>query len=214
MPGQFGPALERLRTVAPTLHMAVPKGWEMLAQHLDQDPALNRQFWSGMQVPFYAAASLPQPLWDQLGRLSDAATGPATPRPATSAYRSAGHYRHPHGRYARPLPCAQPLWRPGHDHHRNRGPPPLQLRPHSPAHARRGFSGRGVGDPRLGRAAPGRARTHPGRAAPPPASPPGSRLIPAARESDPSSRAPLGARRSRGNIRACRPWIASPSGSQ
>ncbi len=79
MPGQFGPTLERLRTVTPTVHMAVPKGWDVLAGHLDADPALNRRFWSRMQLPFYAAASLPQPLWDRLGRLSAAATGAAVP---------------------------------------------------------------------------------------------------------------------------------------
>ena len=75
MPNQFGPTIDALRHVAPTMHLAVPKGWEELARHLQTDPALNRQFWSRMRVPFYAAASLPQPLWDALAALSQAATG-------------------------------------------------------------------------------------------------------------------------------------------
>ena len=75
MPGQFGPTLDALRAFPPTLHLAVPKGWEELARHLAADPALNRRFWSRLRVPFYAAASLPQPLWDALAELSRAATG-------------------------------------------------------------------------------------------------------------------------------------------
>ncbi len=79
VPGQFEPTVQALREVAPTLHLTVPKGWEALAQHLRADPALNQQFWSHLRVPFYAAASLPQPLWDELARLSRAATGRELP---------------------------------------------------------------------------------------------------------------------------------------
>lgn len=79
VPGGFGPTLAALREVAPTLHMNVPKGWEMLAHHLRADPALNRQFFSRLRVLFYAAASLPAPLWDELARLSLAATGRVVP---------------------------------------------------------------------------------------------------------------------------------------
>ncbi len=79
VPGQFGPTVAALREIAPTLHLSVPKAWEELARHLDADPALNRRFFSRLRVPFYAAASLPQPLWDRLQRLSRAATGRVVP---------------------------------------------------------------------------------------------------------------------------------------
>ena len=75
VPGQFAPTVAALREVAPTMHLAVPKGWEELARHLRADPALNRHFFSRLRVPFYAAASLPQPLWDELAELSRLATG-------------------------------------------------------------------------------------------------------------------------------------------
>ncbi len=79
VPGQFDPTVQALREVTPTLHLAVPKAWDELARHLDADPELNRHFFSRLRVPFYAAASLPQPLWDTLERLSLAATGRIVP---------------------------------------------------------------------------------------------------------------------------------------
>ncbi len=79
LPGQFEPTVATLREVAPTLHLAVPKAWDELALQLRDDPALNRHFYSRLRVPFYAAASLPQPLWDELERLSSKATGQPVP---------------------------------------------------------------------------------------------------------------------------------------
>ncbi len=79
LPGQFEATVAALREVAPTLHLAVPKAWDELAPHLRADPAFNRHFYSRLRVPFYAAASLPQPLWDELERLSAEATGRAVP---------------------------------------------------------------------------------------------------------------------------------------
>ena len=79
VPGQFDATVVALREVAPTLHLAVPKGWEELALRLRADPALNRMFHSRLRVRFYAAASLSQPLWDELAALSRQATGTELP---------------------------------------------------------------------------------------------------------------------------------------
>jgi feruloyl-CoA synthase len=79
VPGQFEPTVAALREIAPTLHLVVPKGWEELALRLRADPALNKQFHSRLRVTFYAAASLPQPLWEELERLSVEATGRVLP---------------------------------------------------------------------------------------------------------------------------------------
>ena len=73
LPGQFGPTVQALREAPPTLHLSVPKAWEELAPHLRADPAFNRHFHSRLRVKFYAAASLPQPLWQELAALSDEA---------------------------------------------------------------------------------------------------------------------------------------------
>ncbi len=79
LPGQFEATVAALREVAPTLHLTVPKAWDELARYLRADPGLNRHFYSRLRVPFYAAASLPQPLWDELERLSAEATGHPVP---------------------------------------------------------------------------------------------------------------------------------------
>ncbi len=74
LPGQFGPTLEAIREVAPTLYLAVPKAWEELARAMRADPALNRRFHERLRVRFYAAAALSQPLWDELDALAAEAT--------------------------------------------------------------------------------------------------------------------------------------------
>ena len=79
VPGQFDATVAALREVAPTLHLAVPKAWEELAARLRADPALNRAFHSRLRVRFYAAASLSQPLWNELAALSREATGKELP---------------------------------------------------------------------------------------------------------------------------------------
>ncbi len=75
LPGEFERSVRNLREVAPTLYFGVPKAYEMLLPHLEHDEALRRHFFSRLQMLFYAAASLPQAVWDGLRRLSIAATG-------------------------------------------------------------------------------------------------------------------------------------------
>jgi feruloyl-CoA synthase len=64
-----------LREVAPTIYFNVPRGFDMLLPYLEQDAALRDHFFSRLQLIFYAAAALPQMLWDRLERLSIAARG-------------------------------------------------------------------------------------------------------------------------------------------
>ena len=75
LPGEFELTLRNLREIAPTVYFGVPKIYEMLLPHLEQDEVLRRQFYSRLQMLFYAAASLPQAVWDGLRRLSIATTG-------------------------------------------------------------------------------------------------------------------------------------------
>ena len=79
LPGQFGPTIEAIREVAPTLYLAVPKAWEALARAMRADPALNRRFHERLRVRFYAAAALSQPLWDELDALAAEATDHVLP---------------------------------------------------------------------------------------------------------------------------------------
>lgn len=68
--GQFGRTLANLADVAPTLFFNVPRAYDLLVRALQQDASLRVQFFSRLELLFYAAASLPQHLWAALEALS------------------------------------------------------------------------------------------------------------------------------------------------
>lgn len=70
VPGGFGPTLRNLEDVSPTFYPNVPKGFEELARHLEDDPALCRRFFSRVRMLFYAGAGLGQATWDRMDRLA------------------------------------------------------------------------------------------------------------------------------------------------
>ena len=74
-PGAFDPTAANLREIAPTLYFNVPLGYAQLADRLEADPVLRERFFSRVQLLFYAAASLPQPLWDRMDALAVATIG-------------------------------------------------------------------------------------------------------------------------------------------
>ncbi len=65
LPGQIAATVASLRAVSPTLYFNVPRGFDMLLPHLEQDHELSRKFFARLQLIFYAAAALPQNLWDR-----------------------------------------------------------------------------------------------------------------------------------------------------
>ena len=69
-PGLVDKTAANLREIAPTLYFNVPRGFDMLLPFLEQDEQLRRNFFSRLQLVFYAAAALPQNLWERLERLS------------------------------------------------------------------------------------------------------------------------------------------------
>ena len=74
-PGLFPKTLRNLRAVAATIHFNVPRGYDMLVPELKKDAALRRAFFRDLRVIFYAAAALPQNLWDDLAALAEETTG-------------------------------------------------------------------------------------------------------------------------------------------
>jgi len=70
MPGLVDKTIANLRDVAPTIYFNVPRGFDMLLPALEQDAALRKTFFSRLQMIFYAAAALPQNLWQRLEQLS------------------------------------------------------------------------------------------------------------------------------------------------
>lgn len=78
-PPLFGETIRNLRDIAPTLYFNVPRGFDMLVTTLRSDAQLRTKFFSRLQLICYAAAALPQNLWDALIELSVATTGAAVP---------------------------------------------------------------------------------------------------------------------------------------
>lgn len=79
VPGRFDETLANLRDVAPTLFFNVPRAYDLLVGALADDPAFCKHFFSRLRLIFYAAASLPQNLWDELTRLSLESVARTTP---------------------------------------------------------------------------------------------------------------------------------------
>ncbi len=86
VPSLFGETIRNLRDVAPTMYFNVPRGYDMLVTTLRTDDALRHHFFSRLQVIFYAAAALPQNLWESLHELSVETTG--SPIPMCTAWGS------------------------------------------------------------------------------------------------------------------------------
>lgn len=78
-PGLFEISQHNLREVAPTVYLNVPRGFDMLVSALHGDAELRRNFFSRLQVIFYAAAALPQHLFDEINRLSMETVGEHIP---------------------------------------------------------------------------------------------------------------------------------------
>jgi feruloyl-CoA synthase len=68
-PGLVETTARNLREIAPTMYFNVPRGYDLLLPYLEKDEALRRNFFRELDVLFYAAAALPQNLWDRLKKL-------------------------------------------------------------------------------------------------------------------------------------------------
>ncbi len=74
-PGLIDGTVRNLREVPSTFYFNVPRGFEMLIPYLERDAVLREMFFRDLDAIFYAAAALPQPLWEKLEDLSITATG-------------------------------------------------------------------------------------------------------------------------------------------
>ena len=70
VPGLVETTARNLKEVAPTLYFNVPRGYDLLLPFLEKDAELRRNFFRDLGVLFYAAAALPQNLWDRLKLLA------------------------------------------------------------------------------------------------------------------------------------------------
>jgi feruloyl-CoA synthase len=64
VPGLIEQTVRNLRDVGPTVYFNVPRGYEALLPFLRTDEALRRSFFGRLGILQYAAAVLPQPVWE------------------------------------------------------------------------------------------------------------------------------------------------------
>jgi feruloyl-CoA synthase len=79
VPALIGRTVANLREISPTVYFNVPRGYAALADHLEHDEALRAKFFARLDLLFYAAAALPQSLWDRLESLGLKARGRKVP---------------------------------------------------------------------------------------------------------------------------------------
>lgn len=77
-PAMIERTLRGLAEVRPTLYFNVPAGYAALVPHLERDQALAETFFSRLRFVFFAAAALPQHLWDAMAALASS-VGAETP---------------------------------------------------------------------------------------------------------------------------------------
>jgi feruloyl-CoA synthase len=70
VPGLIETTARNLKEIAPTLYFNVPRGYDLLLPLLEKDAELRHNFLRDLDVLFYAAAALPQNLWDRLKKLA------------------------------------------------------------------------------------------------------------------------------------------------
>jgi feruloyl-CoA synthase len=79
-PAAIHETIANLREVAPSLHINVPRGLELLIPLLESDATFRTRFFSRLDLIFFAGAALPLPLCERLRRLVfDAETAQGRP---------------------------------------------------------------------------------------------------------------------------------------
>jgi feruloyl-CoA synthase len=69
-PALLAKTVKNLTDIAPTQYFSVPRAYDMLVPLLRDNAALRKNFFSRLQIIFYAGAALPQHLWEELDRLA------------------------------------------------------------------------------------------------------------------------------------------------
>lgn len=70
LPALIGRTVANLADVSPTIYFNVPAGYAALVPLLERDDDAARRFLARLRLGFFAAAALPQQLWDRLGKLA------------------------------------------------------------------------------------------------------------------------------------------------
>jgi feruloyl-CoA synthase len=79
VPALIGRTVANLKDISPTVYFNVPRGYAALLDHLERDEQLQQKFFADLDLLFYAAAALPQSLWDRLEALAQKVCGRKVP---------------------------------------------------------------------------------------------------------------------------------------
>jgi feruloyl-CoA synthase len=79
MPGAIEATVRNLREIAPTWYFNVPKGYETLLPYLREDAALRKNFFSRLNVLWFAGAAIAQHVFDEIKALAREARGETIP---------------------------------------------------------------------------------------------------------------------------------------
>ncbi|MGD9954122.1 MAG: feruloyl-CoA synthase [Burkholderiales bacterium] len=74
-PGLIETTARNLKEISPTVYFNVPRGFDLLLPFLEKDADLRKSFFRDLDVLFYAAAALPQNLWERLEAMAQAEKG-------------------------------------------------------------------------------------------------------------------------------------------
>jgi feruloyl-CoA synthase len=85
-PGLLQRTIDNIKDVSSNVYFNVPRGFDLLAQEMQQDAELRAAFFDNLQIAFYAGAALPQNVWDRLTELAHQTIG--EPIVLTSAWGS------------------------------------------------------------------------------------------------------------------------------
>jgi feruloyl-CoA synthase len=79
MPGAIETTVRNLREISPNWYFNVPKGYEALLPYLRSDPLLRQNFFRHLRVLWFAAAALPQHVFDEIKELAFQTCGETIP---------------------------------------------------------------------------------------------------------------------------------------
>jgi feruloyl-CoA synthase len=83
LPQLFERTVQALREVSPTVYYNVPAGWTLLVDALERDADLAAAFFSRLRFMFYAAAALPESVWERLRAIAARVAGRPVPLTAS-----------------------------------------------------------------------------------------------------------------------------------
>ena len=69
VPGLVETTVNNLAEISPSMYFNVPRGYDLLLPYLEKDEKLRASFFRDLDMLFYAAAALPQNLWQRLKKL-------------------------------------------------------------------------------------------------------------------------------------------------